>query len=125
VMFRPRIALRDTKVGDVDVREGEVVLTLMNAAARDGGHYACPHAIDLARPAPRDHLAFFFGPHTCPGQSLARVELEEAAAALVERVHNLRLDDDKPAPILEGVMARRFHPLNVRFTPGPKLGVSL
>jgi cytochrome P450 len=118
VLFRPRIALRDTRVGDVDVRAGDAVLTLMNSAARDADHYPCPHALDLERPAPRDHLAFFFGPHTCPGQSLARAELEEATIGMVERLDDLRLDPDREPPILEGVMARRWNPLHVQFTPG-------
>jgi len=120
VLFRPRVAMRDVQVGDVVVRAGETVLTLMNSAARDPEHYGCPHALDLQRPAPRDHLAFFFGPHTCPGQSLARAELEECTLGLVERLEDLRLDPDREPPILSGVMARRWEPLHVRFRPGAR-----
>ena len=38
------------------------------AGNRDERKYACPNDVDLHRPAPRDHLAFSFGPRTCAGQ---------------------------------------------------------
>jgi cytochrome P450 len=115
VYFRPRIAQQDVELGGVTVKRGEQVLTLTVAGSRDESHYACPHAVDLERPAPRDHFSFFIGPRTCPGQGLARVELEEAAAVVLDRLHDLRLDPDAEPPRLTGLMTRRWEPLHALF----------
>jgi cytochrome P450 len=122
VLFRPRIAKEDVQLGDVTVRAGETALVLMTSGGRDPEHYGCPHMVDTSRPAPRDHLSFYFGPHTCPGGALARAELQEATRILLDRLPDLRFDPDAEKPVFEGLLVRRWHPLNVVFTPGEKRG---
>jgi cytochrome P450 len=122
VLWRPRVAGRDVQLGSAAIKQGEQVLTMLTASSRDGEKYACPHMVDLERKAPRDHLQFFFGQHTCPGQALGRAELEVATTQMLDRMFDMRLDPGAQPPGYEGIMTRRWHPLNVVFTPGPKLG---
>jgi len=116
--FRPRIAKHDVELGGVTVKKGEQIYALTLAGGHDAAHYSCPHEVDLARPAPRDHFSFLQGPRTCPGQGLARVELEELARVILERLPDLRLDPEADPPVYTGNLVRRWHPLNVLFTPG-------
>ena len=115
VLYRPRVARCDVELGGVRIARGEQVLAMMVGANRDAARY--PHAgeVDLARRAPRDHLSFFFGPRTCPGQGLARVELEVILSAVLERLPGLRVDPDAEPPRYAGSMSRRWMPLNVLF----------
>jgi cytochrome P450 len=115
VYHRPRLATRDVELGGQTVRKGDTVLMLTVAGSRDDARYACPHAVDLERPAPRDHFAFLVGTRTCPGQGLVRAELQEAMAVVLERLPNLRLDPDAEPPRQAGLMARRWGPLHVLF----------
>ena len=115
VFMRPRIAVRDVELGGVSIRRGEQVVLLLVSGSRDPDHYAHAPEPDLARKAPRDHLAFMFGPRTCPGQALGRVELEEIVAALLDRLPSMRLDPEAEPPVFRGLLTRRWLPLNVVF----------
>src|SRR3546814_18133780 len=52
------------------------------------------------------HIAFASGPYLCIGQHLARVEMTRALNAILDRLPNLRLDPDKPAPAIKGHLLR-------------------
>jgi cytochrome P450 len=85
-----RVATEDVRVGDVDVRAGEGVLCMLNAANRDEDAFPGGDGLDLTRDA-RRHLAFGFGVHQCLGQPLARIELQIALATVLRRLPDLRL----------------------------------
>lgn len=87
---RAEVATVDTRVGPTLVRAGEAVLPSRCSANRDPSVFDQPDVIDLTR-SPNDHLAFGRGVHYCTGAALARVELQEAIAALVRRFPALRL----------------------------------
>jgi cytochrome P450 len=89
-----RVAVRDTVVGGVEVKAGEGVLTLGNAANHDPDVFENPNEIDINRGA-RNHIAFGYGAHQCLGQNLARVELQIVFDTLFARVPTLRV----PVPI--------------------------
>jgi cytochrome P450 len=91
-----RVAARDTVVGGVEVKAGEGVLTLGNAANHDPDVFEDPERIDIDRGA-RNHIAFGYGAHQCLGQNLARVELRVVFDTLFRRVPTLTL----AAPISE------------------------
>ena len=63
------------------------------------------------------NFAFARGPHICVGQHLARVEMTRALHAILDNLHNLRLDPDKPRPQILGSMMRVPHHIYVRFDP--------
>ena len=122
VHYRTRLTNEDFDIGGVPVKKNQAVVSVQGAANRDPGKYPNPDAIDLNRRAPRDHIAFNTGPHTCVGAGLARIELQEAVLAFLERLPDMRLDPASPAPVMHGLQWREFSPLKVLFTPGKKRG---
>jgi cytochrome P450 len=121
VQFRTRKANEDIEIEGVLIPKDGAVVSAQGAANRDPKKYPNPNAIDLARRAPRDHIAFNTGPRTCVGASLARMEMQEAVKAFLERLPDLRLDPDAPKPTLHGFQLRAFAPIKAVFTPGRKL----
>jgi cytochrome P450 len=89
-----RVAVEDTVLGGVEIKAGEGVLTLGNAANHDPDVFENPHEIDINRGA-RNHIAFGYGAHQCLGQNLARVELQVVFDTLFARVPTLRV----PVPV--------------------------
>jgi cytochrome P450 len=85
----PRFARRDTRIGGVDIREGDMVLCSLSGANRDATLGEGMEHLDPQR-APVSHLAFGHGIHRCVGAELARMELRAAFPALVRRFPNLR-----------------------------------
>ncbi|WP_354643197.1 cytochrome P450 [Kitasatospora camelliae] len=86
----PRIALADVRLGEVLVREGELVLVLIEGANYDPEVFPDPERIDFDRAA-NPHLAFGGGRHFCPASALGRTHAEIALTALVQRLPGLRL----------------------------------
>ena len=115
----PRIALRDVELGGVLIRAGEAVIPIAGSANVDPARFTCPHEIDTTRTGLRDHLFFNQGPRACPGQNLARAEIEETVLAVLERLPGLRFDQDAEQPSFETTgFEGRWQPLNVVFEHG-------
>jgi cytochrome P450 len=120
--FRMRRANEDFELGGVTIHTDDKILPLLAAADRDPGKYPHPHDFALDRRALRDHVAFNFGPRTCVGAALARLEIQESVHAMLHRLPNLRLAPKAPTPVLEGFGLRSYTPLGVKFDvpPGPR-----
>ncbi|MFE7751584.1 cytochrome P450 [Streptomyces sp. NPDC057428] len=84
----PRAATEDVTIGSWQVKAGERVLVSLLNANRDPELLPEPNRLDLSR-EPVAHLAFGFGTHQCPGQHLARLELQVALPALFRRFPGL------------------------------------
>jgi cytochrome P450 len=90
---RTRIATEDIDAFGVHIRKGEVVHPVTHGANFDSRVFGEPETIDLdRRQAPQ--LRFGYGPHVCPGAQLARVELEIALRAVLERFKAFRAVDN-------------------------------
>ncbi|HEY0094849.1 MAG TPA: cytochrome P450 [Archangium sp.] len=62
------------------------------------------------------HVTFAFGPHLCIGAGLARRELEIALEALLRRMPELRLEEERPARLkCNSLLFRSFDSLPVRW----------
>ncbi|GAB3110507.1 cytochrome P450 [Janibacter alkaliphilus] len=98
-----RTATQDLTVAGTEVREGEKVITLLGAANRDPEVFAEPATFDPARD-PNPHLAFGLGIHFCLGAPLARLEMQQAARALLTRHPRLRVASAtrRPTFVLRG-----------------------
>jgi cytochrome P450 len=88
----PRAATEDVVVGGQQIKAGDGVLVMINAANRDATQFEAPDVFDIHRDAPQSHVAFGHGFHKCIGLTLARVELSTVFAGLFSRLPNLRLD---------------------------------
>ena len=84
------------------------------SANRDPSRFENPNQFDIFRKKQRN-FAFAFGPHVCIGQHLARVEMTRALNAILDRLPNIRLDPDMPAPQILGTMMRVPKHIHVRF----------
>jgi cytochrome P450 len=79
-----RRAVRDTKLGGVDMKAGTYVHICIGAANRDPEQFRDPDCLDIRR-EPNRHLAFATGIHACAGMSLARMEAQVAIGRLLQR----------------------------------------
>jgi cytochrome P450 len=117
VQFRSRRVTADTQLAGVPIAKGQMVVVILMAANRDPKTFGCPHALDMERLQPRNHLAFLTGPRTCPGATQARAELVEGIHAVLQRFPTIRLADaGKPA--FHGFMMRSYGSLQVRTGEG-------
>jgi cytochrome P450 len=88
----PRVTLEDLGVDGYRVPRGRILSISTLSAMRDPALYAEPDVFNIRRTDhPRRHLVFGAGAHRCLGEALARVELEEGLAALVQRLPQLEL----------------------------------
>jgi cytochrome P450 len=112
--FRFRRANADCELGGVNIAKDQMLVLLHGAANRDPAKFgACPAAPDLTRARPRDHLTFNYGPRTCVGSGLARIEMRDALNAVLGRFPNIEVDTSAAPPRFANLFMRSFRPLNV------------
>ncbi len=100
-----RVAAVDTSVGGCPIPAGAGIAVLTASANRDAERYDHPDEFDIDRPA-QNHMSFGTGQHQCLGMHLARLELRAGLETILDRLPNLRLDPDQPAPVIEGLAFR-------------------
>jgi cytochrome P450 len=101
-----RYATADCRLGEAQIKRGELMRISITAANRDPAVFADPDRFDPQRPNLRRHLAFAQGPHVCVGVHLARLEARLALQGLIERLPGLRLDP-REQPRAEGLVFRK------------------
>ena len=114
ITFGSRMTTREVVLGGVAIPKGAKIDVVQGTANRDPALYDNPDEFDIFR-KPGRHVTFATGPHVCIGQHLARLELAQALNALLDRLPNLRLDPDKPAPRVLGLSSRSPATLYVVF----------
>ncbi|GGS22908.1 cytochrome P450 [Streptomyces nojiriensis] len=100
----PRLALEDVTLGDVEVKKGELLLVLVEAANTDPDVYPDPHVADIDRPNAGTHLSFGGGQHYCPATALGKRHTEIAIEVLLEKMPHLAL----AVPVDQLVWRTRF-----------------
>ncbi|MBT2400510.1 cytochrome P450 [Streptomyces sp. ISL-100] len=100
----PRLALEDVTLGDVEVKKGELVLVLVEAANTDPDVFTDPHAVDIDRPNAGTHLSFGGGAHYCPATALGKRHTEIALEVLLDKMPGLQL----AVPVDQLVWRTRF-----------------
>jgi cytochrome P450 len=93
-----RLARRTTKVGDMDVTAGTIVMVLPGAVNRDPRRFSDPHEFQLRRANVREHIAFGRGVHSCPGAPLARVEGRVSLERMLDRMGEISVDEQFHGP---------------------------
>lgn len=86
IMFVARGCVHDAPIADgVTTHEGERVIVGMASANRDERLFEDAETFRVARENADQHLTFGFGPHVCPGATLARIEARIAMEAFLDR----------------------------------------
>lgn len=85
-----RVATVDTEIAGTAIAAGDFVVAAVQAANHDPSQFTDPDRLTVSRPRGA-HLGFGYGPHQCPGQHIARLELSTVLATLPRRVPSLRL----------------------------------
>jgi cytochrome P450 len=115
VLIATRTPTVDVELAGVTLPAGACLSVAAGSANRDPTRFENPDRFDIFRDHRHHHFAFASGPHVCIGQHLARVEMTRALNAILDRLPNLRLDADMPAPRIQGIMMRVPRHLHVRF----------
>lgn len=110
-----RLALRDTRVGGVDIPMGSIVMAMNGAANRDPRVFADGDRFDAKRPNVRRNIAFGHGEHFCPGASLARAETRISFERLLARLDDLQLVDPSALSYAPSFIIRGLNDLPLRF----------
>jgi cytochrome P450 len=106
-----RIAMRDTEVRGVTIKQGDPFFVVMAAANRDPAQFPQPQELVLDR-TPNKHFAFGWGPHSCLGQLFGQLALRE----LVRALHNApALRPAGTAVRIPAITVRSFASLPVSF----------
>lgn len=111
-----RTALVDTRVGDLDIVAGQVVLLLLGAGNRDPAVFTDPDRLDVGR-REAGPLSFGGGLHFCLGAPLARAEATELFPRLLARFPDLAPAGDvawRNALSFRGPARLTVHPGRVR-----------
>jgi len=111
-----RVITTDTEIGGCPVPAGAALSVITGSANRDESRYERADEFDIDRPV-MNHLAFGTGQHQCLGMHLARLELRVGLSCILERLPNLRLDPDEPAPVIQGLAFRGPTTIPVLFDP--------
>lgn len=93
-----RLAKKPAKVGDVDVRTGQIVMVCPGAVNRDPRRFDNPHEFQVDRRNVREHIAFGRGVHSCPGGPLARVEGRVSIERILDRMGDIAIDEERHGP---------------------------
>jgi cytochrome P450 len=99
-----RNTTREVQIGGGTIPAGAKVMLLYGSANRDPRKFEAPDEYRAER-NPIDHIAFGFGPHTCLGAHLARLEVRALLAHVLAKVARVRLEGEPVRtrnPLLRG-----------------------
>ncbi len=112
-----RIAMADTRVGDVEIPKGAKLLIVSASANHDGRHFENPDELDIYRDNTTDHLTFGYGAHQCMGKNLARMEMRIFLEELTKRLPHMELVPDQTFTFLPNTSFRGPDHLWVQWDP--------
>ena len=115
-----RVVKHDTEFHGVRIPKDSLVMLRYHAANRDSELFESPNDIDIARANADDHIAFGQGIHFCPGAMLARKEMNVAFTALLSRLQNIELIEEKcDLTYWPNIVLRGLKDMHIRFDPRP------
>jgi cytochrome P450 len=110
----PRVAARDTVLGEQEVKAGQWVIAHMDAANRDETQFAHPDTFEIRR-NPNRHLTFGHGIHFCLGAPLARLEAKIALEVLFERLSSIEFMSNAPLEAIVNPLGYGIKSLPITF----------
>jgi cytochrome P450 len=109
-----RVVTQDTKLRDIDLKVGSLVMLRFDAANRDPIKFPEGERLDVCRHNASNHLSFGYGIHFCLGAMLARKEIRIAYERLLLRLKNIRLAQED-YQYLPNILMRRLQHLYIEF----------
>jgi len=117
-----RTLTADTEFHGTELRQGEKIMLLFEAANFDESMFENADQFDIRRD-PNNHVAFGFGTHFCLGNQLARLELRLMTDRVLDRLPDLRLAaDDDVLPLRPANFVSGLESMPMVFTPSAPLG---
>ncbi|GCA80052.1 cytochrome P450 [Microcystis aeruginosa] len=114
IQYVSRRAIEDVEVSGKIIHRGEYVVIYLGAVNHDPEYFSNPQQLDFSRRKP--NLGFGGGLHYCIGMFLARLQVQIALNAIVQRLPDICLNTDK-LDWCESKISRRLKTLPVKFTP--------
>ncbi|MCW2608247.1 MAG: cytochrome [Frankiales bacterium] len=102
-----RLTTRDVEVRGTVIPEGTGITMVKGAAMRDPEIWKDAETFDIKRSMAKPNLSFGYGPHTCMGMNLAKLEMASALNALLDELPGLRADPHAPPLEIRGVNLRQ------------------
>lgn len=116
-----RRTTQKTEIGNTPMPEGQDVYMGWAAANRDPAVHDNPAVFDYKR-ANLKHLSFGLGIHSCPGASLARMELRVLMEELLDAIPDMTIEGEVPAYKFGGGDYSFLPQLQVAFAPRSRSG---
>ena len=110
VTLIPRVLKQNVTIGDVELREGNLVNLLIGAANVDPAEFPDATRVDFERENNR-HLAFGAGAHRCLGSHLARMELRAALEEWHKRIPEYGIKPGAVPNVSVGIREQLYLPL--------------
>ncbi|MET0371375.1 MAG: cytochrome P450 [Sphingobium sp.] len=106
----PRVVLKETELGGVTMKPGEMVWNMLPLYGLSEEVNADPLTVDLDR-AGRTHGAFSTGGHVCLGRHLGKMELRVLYEVMLRDLPTFRIDESKPMEPIRGGVIMSMHSL--------------
>jgi cytochrome P450 len=94
VQFVRRVAYKDFQLSDKTIRKDDILTVLISPANRDPRVFSEPDRMNIQRQNSK-HISFGSGIHHCLGAELARTEARIAIMTLLDKLPDLRLDQNE------------------------------
>lgn len=111
----PRVVTKDTELGGVPLKAGDLIMLRYAAANRDERQFPNPTEIDLQREKVGMQMAFGSGVHHCIGAPLARQELNLGWLALMDRMENVQMAQGEQPKAEPSLILRNLPTLNITY----------
>jgi cytochrome P450 len=112
VQITYRAALEAAEIQGRQIRQGDLVNSIVGSANRDPRRFSNPDRFDITRDEGR-HLGFGLGIHFCIGAPLVRLEAEIVFETILRRFPNICLATDtlewQEHPIFRGLKSLPVH----------------
>lgn len=89
-----RVATRDVRIGEAEIKAGDLVDLCYGAAGRDPAVFENPDTFDPERKEKGKHISFGYGIHFCPGAMLSRLETRLTVNAMLDRYASVERGDE-------------------------------
>jgi nocardicin N-oxygenase len=113
--IRTRVATEEVEIGGIVLHKDEVIQPSTNAANHDPAVFPNPYEIDFRRSGQGPHLRFGFGAHNCPGNLVARMELEASIEAIVRTFATIAPAEPPAEDWMRGIFLRGPHGLRLNW----------